>query len=355
MNSQDLEKIKQDMKQQLLNNEEKIKELNNKIDKVYLNSTESKTIGACIFAIIPYIIIILGINIITNLVTLPNELIPYIPVILSLILGYKIDSSLTKKYRKNVKQPENEKLEQETNFRIEKENLKIKNEVIIKTYNKLNDCQRIIQKDIVKEYITDEKDKKEKILSLEKQIKEKEKELELKVTKDYLKKNYQSSISKTKRNSSILRLAILTGLVTVTLCTIPSLILGITYQVNNFLILGLSLGSIYGINKEINRKKVFNKINNKLGNNKIIPVKQTINYSFKDKTIDKLIKDLSTLNLTREQVKITDPKIKKQEKSIAKQNKKTPTLELIEHPIIYDNLNKNGPVRTRKYNANRIN
>lgn len=142
MNTNNYEKIRKDLTNQLEINSSKIKELESKINILRINTTKNKIQNILLISIIPTIIYLL-ISPILITSKIPLIVLKYIPLTLSILIGVISEKIIEKKSHHQNKfsksKKEIDKIEEQAKYEIELEKLINRNKVLTNTIETIED------------------------------------------------------------------------------------------------------------------------------------------------------------------------------------------------------------------------
>jgi len=272
------DKIKNEYEEKYNENLEKIKSITNKLRIIQSNKFEWRFSNTMLFTALVYLvsIIILGIlgsSIISPLI--PANIIPYTVLAYSLglgIIGENIYNKVVNNKEKFNEYFSNDtnKLEEEIRNEIELNITQNKNNIINKTIELLNDnkykCSLLKQ---------NKEETKNTIHQLKTLIDSAYKELNIETTKKVLIEKFCTIRDKSQKRNKTIITSIFSGIISVLLICLVGIFIKdiITFNIVGNLIIPFIIGSvttsIYSIKNNKNTKKIFNKLNNELGNNSI--------------------------------------------------------------------------------------
>lgn len=287
----DMEVTKSKIEQEYNENIKKIYDLEYKSWITRINSFDRKLELSAAFAMIPWIIITLLTKLIAQSNIVPLELIQPLSIGVPILFGIIGQQILykKKKYKQELKEVSNAKSEKElieenTRYDLEKAKLQDKNRAIKKTYDDL-ETNQIFLKTYTSRYIINEKkekdisdeDLKQKVSDITNILEEEKENLEKNSIKKFLSEKFWRVRNKLQRFDYIITYGGLGFLIPFMLYNLPCIAIntmGISLNTSFFEIfapgvIGLIIGSGYGINKIKNQLSALNKFNNELGDEKL--------------------------------------------------------------------------------------
>lgn len=322
------DKTKEILEQEYNENVQKINDLEYKSWITRINSFDRKFELSTAFAMIPWIAIMFTTTLIAKSNIVPLELIQPLSIGVPALIGITGQQILykKKKYKQELKEVSNAKSEKElieenTRYDLEKAKLQDKNRAIKKTYDDL-EANQIFLKTYSSRYIISEKeekdipdeDLKQKISDITNILEEEQEKLEKKSVKKFLSERFWRIRDKLQRFDYIIAYGGLGFLMPYMIYNLPGIAIiamGLPLNTSSFEmfapgVIGLVVGSTYGLNKRKNQLSAFNKINNELGDEKL---PQFRNDGDSDEYEQQLTKQIEKVSATKMQLETTKRKL----------------------------------------------
>lgn len=347
------DKTKEILEQEYNENVKKINDLEYKSWITRINSFDRKFELSTTFAIIPWIAIMFTTQLIAKSNIVPLELIQPLSIGVPALIGITGQQILykKKKYKQELKEVSNAKSEKElieenTRYDLEKAKLQDKNRTIKKTYDDL-EANQIFLKTYSSRYIISKKeekdipdeDLKQKVSDIASILEEEQEKLEKKSVKKFLSERFWRVRDKLQRFDYIIAYGGLGFIMPYMIYNLPGIAIntmGLPLNTSFFEmfapgVIGLVVGSTYGLNKRKNQLSAFNKINNELGEEKLPQFRKD---GDSDEYEQQLTKQIEKVSATKMQLETTKRKLETKQSDRELSAKEQSTRETYKETLI---------------------